>query len=330
MAKGNLLMGTVRGKLGDNVMYVKNGEQCHRKLRKNIYNPKTAKQIYQRSIMATVMLAYSQGKEIFDHSFQGKKVPSGCQQKFMSDNLRILRQKLAADINNARLPEDCTMSVVAPKSYFTVPNAFKISEGTLIQNLFQWSESDGQILSPVAPSVMTFAGFCNQYGVRPGDIFTFIAFGNAYGDATFDSMPDGTTLFGWIRLTLKNLAADYALSQANTKVDDLFYVEGTGLVQNVKERNIIDDRTEGAPSFGDILGQDISHANDTGAIACIRSREDSKARSTEFMHLVRGGQGTEGKAATGITAPHIYTEWTTGGIDADSELILEGGEGYRS
>lgn len=318
MAKGNLLMGTVRGKLGDNVMYVKNGEQCHRKLRKNIYNPKTAKQIYQRSIMATVMLAYSQGKEIFDHSFQGKKVPAGSQQKFMSDNLRLLRQKLAADINNARLPEDCTMSVVAPKSYMTVPNAYKVSEGTLIQNLFILG--DGVYDAPATPAVATFAGFCNQYGVRAGDIFTFVALGGKYGDATFDSMPDGTTQFGYLRLILKNLASDFALS-GNTKLSELFTIQGTGNI------SAIGDITLGGnidPGF--IIGVDSF----TGAFACIRSREDSKARSTEFMHLMRGDELTEGKAATGITAPHIYTEWTTGGIDADSQLILEGGEGYRN
>ena len=319
-------MGTVRGKLGDNVMYVKNGEQCHRKLRKNIYNPKTAKQIYQRSIMATVMLAYSQGKEIFDHSFQGKKVPSGSQQKFMSDNLRLLRQKLAADINNARLPEDCTMSVVAPKSYMTVPNAYKVSEGTLLQNLFTYS--DGRFLPPSLPSTATFAGFCNQYGVRPGDIFTFIAFGNEYGDATFDSMPDGTTLFGWVRLVLKNLAADFAVS-SSTKISDLFVIQGTGNLGEVADRPIFPQSQEqGNIGLRFILNVDPDTSM-TGALACIRSREDSKVRSTEFMHLVRDDADTEGKAATGITAPHIYTEWTTGGIDADSQLILEGGEGYR-
>lgn len=320
MAKGNLLMGTVRGKLGDNVMYVKNGEQCHRKLRKNIYNPKTAKQIYQRSIMATVMLAYSQGKVIFDHSFQGKKVPAGSQQKFMSDNLRLLRQKLAADINNARLPEDCTMSVVAPKSYMTVPNAYKVSEGTLVQNLFPWDESNAQYNFVNLPSTATFAGFCNQYNVRPGDIFTFVAFGGAYVDATFDEMPDGTTQFAYIRLKLKNLAADFALTQ-NTKVNDLFDVEGNTSTIGLANTNF----------FGAALTLSVLIASCvTGAIACIRSREDSKVRSTEFMHLVRDTEGTQGKAATGITAPHIYTEWTTGGIDADSQLILEGGEGYRN
>ena len=320
MAKGNLLMGTVRGKLGDNVMYVKNGEQCHRKLRKNIYNPKTAKQIYQRSIMATVMLAYSQGKEIFDHSFQGKKVPAGSQQKFMSDNLRILRKKLAADINNARLPEDCTMSVVAPKSFCTVPNAYKVSEGTLVQNLFVFNPSTGAYATPALPSRATFAGFCNHFNVRPGDIFTFVVFGGAYVDATFDEMPDGATQFVYARLTVKNLASDFAIS-SSTKISDIFDLEGTADIANIGGFNAFDDLTIPISEF-------IPFGVDTGAIACIRSREDSKARSTEFMHLVRDGVDA-GTVATGITAPHIYTEWTTGGIDADSQLILEGGEGYH-
>lgn len=322
MAKGNLLMGTVRGKLGDNVMYVKNGEQCHRKLRKNIYNPKTAKQIYQRSIMATVMLAYSQGKAIFDHSFQGKKVPAGSQQKFMSENLRLLRQRLAADVNNARLPEDCTMSVVAPKSYCTVPNAYKVSEGTLVQSLLTFDTENGQFVAPAVPTDATFAGFCNQYNVRPGDIFTLVGFSGDYADATFDSMPDGSTRFAWTRLKLKNLAAETTLN-AGTSIGTLFEIESNG--GNIKATDAFFNYMF---KVSRIIGLQ-SGASETGSIACIRSREDSKARSTEFMHLVRDGVG-QSTAATGITAPHIYTEWTTGGIDADSQLILEGGEGYRN
>ena len=74
MAKGNLFQGMGRGKVGDVVFSRLNGEQISRVRNRHPKNPRSNSQLFQRAIMATVMQAYSAGKAIFDHSFEGYAV----------------------------------------------------------------------------------------------------------------------------------------------------------------------------------------------------------------------------------------------------------------
>ena len=86
MAKGNMLQGMARGKVGDVVFSRLNGQQISRVRNRQPYNPRTNKQLIQRAIMATVMLGYSAGKEIFNHSFQGKR---WCRERVYASTLRL-------------------------------------------------------------------------------------------------------------------------------------------------------------------------------------------------------------------------------------------------
>ena len=73
MSKGNLFQGMARGSVGDVTFTRVNGQQVARVRNRKPKNPRTNKQLYQRAIMATVMRAYSAGRAIFDHSFEGVK-----------------------------------------------------------------------------------------------------------------------------------------------------------------------------------------------------------------------------------------------------------------
>ena len=86
MAKGNMLQGMARGKVGDVVFSRLGGEQIARVRNRHPKNPRTNAQLYQRAIMATVMQAYSAGKVIFDHAFQGREIGAGIQRRFMALN----------------------------------------------------------------------------------------------------------------------------------------------------------------------------------------------------------------------------------------------------
>jgi hypothetical protein len=94
MAKGNLFQGMARGAVGDVVFSRLNGQQVSRVRNRQPANPQTNAQLYQRAIMATVMQAYSFGKKIFDHSFEGKKKGSECQNAFLSLNSLKLRSAI--------------------------------------------------------------------------------------------------------------------------------------------------------------------------------------------------------------------------------------------
>ena len=91
MAKGNMLLGYARGKVGDLVFTRRNGEQVTRPRVRVVNNPKTEGQQIQRMIFASVIAAYSRMKSICDHSFEGVKYGADSQAKFMSENLKRLR-----------------------------------------------------------------------------------------------------------------------------------------------------------------------------------------------------------------------------------------------
>lgn len=325
MAKGNLLMGTLRGKLGDSVMYVKNGEQHYRKLRKEIYNPRTAKQLIQRAIAATVLKAYGQGKEIFDHSFENKRVGGANQSRFVSLNLRRLRQYVARDINYEEAALDCQGKCVSPKSLTTTPFAFQISEGRLTQNLFVQGtdNADGEPSFKLNASsdALIVKDWLAGLNIRPGDIFTFVAFGinrdyNYFDPDDAARLETETTLFGYVTLEV----IDY--TRATEPIADSFF--STILKQVSGTRKINMARELVSPIILDtILGMQSLSTYWVGTLGCIRSKKNSRARSTSYML-------EPAIMPWGVSSTLIVDAWQNTQILAESDLILEGGGAHRA
>lgn len=91
------IFGTARKKVGG-VVFAKgqDGKIITRSYQGNVKNPKTSGQQLQRAIFNTVTTAYSQLKEICDHSFEGVAYKAKSQQYFMKRNLSLLRSMVAA------------------------------------------------------------------------------------------------------------------------------------------------------------------------------------------------------------------------------------------
>lgn len=71
MAKGNLLLGTAKNSVGDVVMYRREGAQITRVRVRNVKNPKTDAQSFQRAIMAPIAKFYSPLSVVLERSFEG-------------------------------------------------------------------------------------------------------------------------------------------------------------------------------------------------------------------------------------------------------------------
>ena len=124
MAKAGFWLRGARGKLaGASAQKGQNGTILREIVKPR--NPKTDKQIYQRAIMATVMKAYSAGKEIFDHAFQGVEKGQKSQQYFIARNATLLRSLIAQDINAIAA---ALSQPLRPKALYAVPG--HVSEGT--------------------------------------------------------------------------------------------------------------------------------------------------------------------------------------------------------
>lgn len=174
MAKGNIILGQMRGSIGDIVFWRGNGEQLSRSRNRQPANPRTDSQLTTRIILKTCSTAYS--KLMYDYAnqtFQGAKIGAENQRKFMSANTKILREyiKQAADDMNFNGKDD-TVAML---------NRYRVSEGNL-------PSINATVANPVAGSsaitlgveftvtgtVPTYQEICDAFGLAPGTQLTFL------------------------------------------------------------------------------------------------------------------------------------------------------------
>lgn len=130
MAKGNMLLGTLRGSIGDVTYTRTNGAQVSKAKSTNPRNPRTSKQIYQRMFFATIAKAQSAMKAIVDHSFEQVQHGSKSLQYFSKRNIALFRNK----VHYSDAAQDWVgpgMSYVPPKANSFTWNPYRVSEGSL-------------------------------------------------------------------------------------------------------------------------------------------------------------------------------------------------------
>lgn len=324
MAKGNLFQGMARGKVGDVVFSRANGEQISRVRNRHPKNPRSNAQLFQRAIMATIVQAYSAGKAIFDHAFQGYAVGAQNQRKFISENAKALREAIAADINNNVTTNQQIGRVVAPGSGQPVPFAFVVSKGTYQQTLFSLTDT-GNYKLPAKLEEEKVKDYAARVNLIAGDIYTIVAFvphkKEAYVSATYDDVLASQKYcdFAYIRLTVKenlNSVEDELLSWGQIfTIEQPFEVFATA---NLLSESAINQEV----SIPELLKDDAGYTT-TGAIGIIRSRKDADLRSDTTLRVTYGSTAED---MFGIASDYLLDAWRAGTSSiGDSDLILEGG-----
>ena len=344
MAKAGFWLRGARGKLaGASAQKGQNGTILREIVKPR--NPKTDKQTYQRAIMATVMKAYSAGKEIFDHAFQGVEKGQKSQQYFIARNATLLRSNIAQEINaiaaGTMQPTAAIHAAVAPKALYAVPGAYMISEGTYEQTLFDISEDGVDIPTSKAAATQdpedhywkqTVQSFAQKNGLVPGDIYTIVVFAKG-NNIVFNGVDESGQLsddnrtkqfncvFGWARLQVKpDVLTTTTTVQAETEEKIIpalipYIFELTG----ISHPEIFDEEYDPAE------GGWPSPATSGSSFGVIRSRLDSDLRSTSYMFVDNPSSiSTQSEHAYGIASPYVLPTWKKG-TDAlgTSELILE-------
>ena len=319
-------MGMGRGKVGEIVFSRQDGEQVFRARNRHPHNPQTNKQLVQRAIMATIMAAYSAGREIFDHSFQGYSVGASCQRRFLSLNADALRTQMAIDFDNAT-PEEALAKVTAPKIQTPIPNQYIVAEGSLTQVLFQETMygNNPQWMLPAFPAGTKLSDLAAADWFNAGDIYTFVFIGTSKVDADvlykalgvssvdFDTIYRGA--FGWVRLIAKNLAGNDTVITNDTLITDLFDLEQGGIGVFKTDMTVVDGITLSSLVVG---SENYLQANGY-AIGLIRSRRDADLRSNCTMKVAN-------PAEFGLYWNDLLTAWKAGTTQiGSSDLILEGG-----
>ena len=326
MAKGIEINGQLRGKRGGLVYYRQDGEQISRVRNTSPKNPRTSGQLVQRAVTATIMQAYSKGKVIFDHSFEGKKVPSGSQRAFMSENMKLLRHGILEELDlwNSGAYDDMEQfmaaaqyRVVSPYSYAPTQNPYIISRGSY-KNSSWYAKfvAGGEQLhfgtNEEVTAETTIAEALLGWNLLEGDILTLCVFHGTMQHASRISSPSDTK-FSFVRLIVKHPTAETIVGK---KMSDVFELSGSG--------------ADAAALLADIAGTtfvagatDIAFARIDDKVFCaglICSRDDLGVRSNSQMVI-----NTHLNEFVSVSAESLIESWKGVGNKTQSELILEGG-----
>lgn len=338
------------GKLGNTVGARKGGVQKSNTIRAHageVANPNTRAQMYQRAIMATVLQAYKQGIEIFDHAFEGAKGRAGNYAEFMKKNLPMLRAIVADDIAaNPTQPGLQNAELITRGLHYTVPNPYIIADGSLTQDLFD-VESDAVDSEDIPYIPMNEGGsvgettkvrdWYNNVGLVEGEIFTFVAFtaSNPTGIGFQVNNVPKSVKFNWIRFIVKPISEiDSALTFNNAKWSDVFSIAFSGPQSEVPfnpESLILNVASASEYMFGIYQSQLFSQLGGDvcGCLACIRSNVASGKRSFAQMRMVLDGGWAAAPQEYGLKPYYVPMEWRSAGsaIPSASDQILEGGDG---
>lgn len=334
MAKGNMLQGMARGKVGDVVFSRLNGEQIARVRNRNPKNPRTNAQLYQRAIMATVMAAYSAGKVIFDHSFQGYAVGEANQRRFMAENAKRLRTLLAADLAKDEISSRSICAFNAPGVNSVAPALIKVSEGS-----YQNSAFDIISLGMIEPNNgETVAQYASRLNLIAGDIYTIVGFGRQATTTPLFVVRNDVT--GNQSNPYKQFPAGFFY--ARLQVKDGLLSNNTEVTSSTKLSVLFDCTDSFNCVPGDLNGDgQVLHTSGTTSwvaeamlptlyarvAAVIRSRKDQDLRSTSFMESAESEETYTPLVMDGISAEHLLAAWKQGAESiGDSDLILEGGD----
>lgn len=311
--------GQLRGKRGGVVYTRMDGNQISRARNFNPKNPKTNKQLLQRAVMATVMQAYSEGKAIFDHSFEGFSVGAQNQRRFMSLNAKRLRAALAEDLNAGYAGAACAGRFVGPGVSDSVPFQYVVSEGTLTQNIF---DLIGKVKSTTYSAGDKLSDFLANNDIDAGDIFTFI-FMQTGGRVVFqvsgndaDTAKQKSTQFSYVQLKVKSGLTSTVL---NTDITEVTY----GDLFDVVEVNYVDFDATDLITEGIYGGDNLPYEGSLFAAGVIRSKENEGLRSScvlEYPTYI-----SQWSADWGLTSDVVLQAWKQGSDNVgQSSLILEG------
>ena len=348
MAKSKSFFGLRRGSTKSHTYSILNGQQITKDRVQTVANPKTQKQQFQRAIMATVMAAYSEMKEIEDHAFQGKKKGSENQREFMSRNLVAMRNAFLQYQDNNTAVANQKYFAVGPKTPTVLPAEWIISHGTMEEQTFlTYEDGDHFFYTPNLVSyrseggglVSTVGEIAGDFGIVPGMQITFLCVNATNGPRIYEV--DSANYAGYhdwkfkyCRLVFKNFDASEAVGYATNELDQLFFA--------FLEKALDYDKT--TPALWNALADDIFLVPDTtrfkidaelllsaagfdetltGGIGIITSIVDGVERSSSKMQV----RSTANRAqALGLAWNWVPLAWQNAGANlGESDLYLEGG-----
>ena len=325
MAKGNLILGTARGKLGDTVLYRAEGVQKSRVRLRHIGNPKTEAQAVNRALLNTLSTAYAYMKGIVDHSFQGLAKPVENQRKFAK-----LNQGIARETGSVAVPgTDTGYNFNFKGESLLRPNRYAISRGTMPSvEVFNIAAAGSliagfqlnQALTALLDTTTTYAQFAAAIGVPVGTQLTFciVSDDTFTGTPSESNMPKSYGNFHFARIILSDDGGNGDVA--------MFVSNGGDISINP---NYANSKNSGALKFKRLgetsLRIEVENQSYPLAMGVIVSNYASRMwlRSNTDMVVAEGYEDSN-------TMSEVYASYMQAEETPNSDLYLNQGEGTKS
>lgn len=188
MAKGNLFLGTARGRVGSVVFRRRNGQQIT-SVRTSPTNPKSEAQCKQRMVFATSVSAAARLRTIVDHSFEGMRYGQVSVNYFTKLNTPMLRAGMNYD-GESEMPDHNNYLIKGAKGLARMP--FQISRGQLSFPKYAFATSfseespatnigaeligvQSEVLQGEISTATEYAAILGFLGLQPGEQLTIVA-----------------------------------------------------------------------------------------------------------------------------------------------------------
>lgn len=302
MAKGNIFMGTLKGRVGASVFYVKQGEQNQIKYQDQVSNPQTNRQMYQRARFANAGRFFTRGnRAMFKFAFEGKRPGVSDFNGFM-----------AANINRSVL---ISRSALANETYPAI-GKFIMSKGSLspvtcrVVNDY-WQGTFGELSYSTLPAtVAELSSLLIATGnYQQGDILTFVYINTQLTETIPSITPTGDFQTQWL---IKQFIVD---------VND-------NTLLSAYEMRAVTRVWDGATylTLTDLEDSQILN-NDYAGFTCVHSRNTASGLKVSTQELALGEGASEAYDAC-QTEEYIATviaNWkSTDTVGVPAEAVLQG------
>lgn len=273
-----IAISNLEGRIGNVVFRNRQGVNVASQRPASVKNPRTEPQQLQRMYFNTAVQAYSVLKGVADHSFEGYAVGAKTQAKFLKDNLAMVRN----------LPVSDDSAFVARTNASFVPNAYKVSQGSLTplsyslveisENIPDFANASCGVSLKLNGTLSTYGRFLSDNNLKRGDqiscILVLASSSMWFGNQTYQQ-PSQTRLVEF-RATLSLDAPD---STAIVIADSILNVEV--FTDIVMPEGCVYDLSNGALSIRPAQNSDFISLG--GAWILSRKTGDNWLRSTQYF-----------------------------------------------
>ena len=177
MSKGNMFVGSARGRVGNLVLYTRMGSQITRAYQSSVKNPKTSGQMLQRAKFSNAVKFYQKAvQHFFKFAFQDQKQTETAFNAFMRHNVDRACLLRKDEVNDP---------------YFPAFGRWQMSQGSLAAPMVPKFNNENALFANTGikgteKTVADLSSILIGQGYHVGDIITFVCISSLVNSVDFD------------------------------------------------------------------------------------------------------------------------------------------------